>query len=144
MPELKWPFHVERPGEPPRPMLLVRVSNPATGLFVDAWGVVDTGADDCALPAVYARLLGHRLKAGTRRLISTGNGDTWAYAHTTRIDIFCPPPGSHLLGHPYTIADAPIDFMPNLGCVLLGTRSFLSRFVLTLNYPRQYLTLRTR
>lgn len=118
MPELKWPFHVERLGEPPRPMLPVRISNPATGLFLDAWGVVDTGADDCAVPAL------------------------WAYAHTTRIDIFRAPPGSKAAGPVYTIADAPIDFLPNLGCVLLGTKSFLSRFILTIDYPRQYLTLR--
>ena len=143
MPEHKWPLHVEHPGELPRPMLPVRISNPATGLFVDAWAVVDTGADDCALPAVCAALLGHRLRAGKRREISTGNGNTWAYAHTTRIDIFRAPPGSRAAGPIYTIADAPIDFMPNLGCVLLGTKSFLSRFVLTINYPRQYLTLRT-
>lgn len=143
MPELKWPFHVEHPGVPPRPMLLVRIGNPATGLFLDAWGVVDTGADDCAIPAFCAALLGHDLKAGKCREVNTGNGVTWAYSHTTCIDIFCPPPGSQLLGPSYAIADAPIDFLPNLGCVLLGTKSFLSRFVLTINYPRQYLTLRT-
>ncbi len=124
-------------------MLPVRITNPATGLYEDAWGVVDTGADDCALPAYYAARLGHRLKAGKRREIGTGNGTTWAYAHTTRIDIFCALPGSGAAEPAYTIADAPIDFLPHLGCVLLGTKSFLSRFILTINYPRQYLMLRT-
>jgi len=144
MSTLRWPFHVLVPGARARPMLPVRISNPATGLFVDGWGLVDTGADDCALPAFYAKRLGHRLKSGTCREIGTGNGTTWAYAHTTRIDIFRVPPGSVAAGPVYTIADAPIDFMPNLGCVLLGTKSFLSRFILTINYPKQYLTLRMR
>jgi len=39
----RYPFRVMVPGHPARPMLPVRITNPATGLFVDAWGLVDTG-----------------------------------------------------------------------------------------------------
>jgi hypothetical protein len=125
-------------------MLPVRITNPATGLHVSAWGLIDTGADDCALPAAYAPLLGHRLKAGTRRVIDTGNGQTYAYRHTTRIDIFSAPTNRSRARLAYVIADTPIDFMPNLGCVLLGAASFLSHFVLKVNYPKQAFSLCVR
>ncbi len=35
-----------------------------------------------------------------------------------------------------------IDFLPNLHCVLLGARTLLSRFELTIDYPRQLFSLR--
>jgi hypothetical protein len=140
----KYPFHVMVPGHPPRPMLPVRITNPATGLFVDAWGLVDTGADDCALPTRYAAALGHNLKAGLVRLIGTGNGTTRAYAHTTRIDVLTLPRLSSPEKIAFTIPDTLIDFLPRLGCVLLGVRSFLSHFILTINYPEQWFAIRQR
>jgi hypothetical protein len=77
--------------------------------------------------------LGHNLQAGKQKIISTGNGETLAYAHTIRFEIFHPSTGELL----YTIDDTPIDFMPNLHVVLLGVNSFLSRFVLTIDYPQK-------
>lgn len=142
MPTIRCPFRVALPGDPPRPMLQIRITNPATGLSVAAWGLIDTGADDCALPAAYAALLGHDLEAGLPRVIGTGNGDTIAYAHTTRIDVFAVPLGSRP-GRPiFTVPDTLIDFMPNLECILLGVSSFLSSLVLRIDYPNQRLTLR--
>jgi len=140
----KYPFHVMLAGHPPRPMLPVRIENPATGLFVDAWGLVDTGADDCALPARYAAALGHDLKAGAMRLIGTGNGTTRAYAHTTRIQVLAPPTRSSPERIAFTIPDTLVDFLPKLGCILLGAKSVLSQFILTLNYPEQWFTIRRR
>jgi len=35
-----------------------------------------------------------------------------------------------------------IDFMPNLYVPLLGVKSFLSNFILTIDYPRQIFSLR--
>ena len=119
-------------------MLPVRIINPTTGHHVHAWGLIDTGADDCALPAAYAALLGHRFRAGVRRVVATGNGVTYAYAHTTRIDILATS-GRRVV---FTIPDTPIDFMPNLDCVLLGATSFLRRFIVTINYPRLYFSIR--
>lgn len=115
-----------------RPILPVRIINPHTLKGYKTFGLIDTGADDCAIPAAYAPLLGHNLQAGQPKLISTGNGETIAYAHTTRFQIYHPSTGEHL----YTMDDTPIDFMPNLHVVLLGVNSFLSQFVLTINYPQ--------
>jgi hypothetical protein len=116
-----------------RPILPVRIINPHTMKRYRTFGIIDTGADDCAVPAVYAPLLGHDLQAGKQKIISTGNGETIAYAHTTRFEIFHPLTGELL----HTIDDTPIDFMPNLRIVLFGANSFLSRFILTIDYPER-------
>jgi len=94
-------------------------------------GLIDTGADECALPARYAAILGHNLEAGTVKEINTGNGTTIAYSHTVKIEI-----------EGFTVQDTLIDFMPNLHTVLLGTKSFLSNFILTVDYPRRVFSLK--
>lgn len=114
-----------------RPILPIRIINPHTKKGFRTFGLIDTGADDCAVPAELAPLLGHNLQAGLTKTISTGNGDTLAYAHTTRFEIYHPLSGELL----YTINDTPIDFMPNLHVVLLGVNSFLGGFILDIHYP---------
>ena len=54
--------------------------------------------------------------------------------------IVIPPPnitGILHMGHALnnTIQDILIDFMPNLHVPLLGVKSFLSNFILTIDYP---------
>jgi len=66
-------------------MLPIRIVNPDAGIAVPAWGLIYTGADDCAIPAKYASMLGHNLQKGRERRVGTGNGITTAYAHTTNI-----------------------------------------------------------
>lgn len=136
MPISEYPFLRMAPGQPPRPMLPIRIFNPATGQSIISLGLIDTGADDCAIPASYADLLGHQLTAGSIKRVSTGNGITNAYAHSTRIDILRVDgemPDISTVVH--TIPDTPIDFMPNLNMILLGVNSFLSRFKLVIDYP---------
>ena len=41
----------------------------------------------------------------------------------------------------YRINDTLIDFMPNLYVPLLGVKSFLSKFILTINYPEKIFSL---
>lgn len=127
----------------PRPMLPIRIINPETGLAVPAWGLIDTGADDCAIPAKYASLLGHNLQAGRERRVGTGNGITTAYAHKTNIEIL-KIEGDTVLENVVVenVTATPIDYMPNLDTILLGVDKFLSRFVLEINYPRCYFSLR--
>lgn len=72
------------------------------------------------------------------KLISTGNGETAAYAHTTKFEIFHPETAEPL----YTIEETPIDFMPNLHVVLLGVNSFLSRFILAIDYPNKKFSIK--
>jgi hypothetical protein len=121
-----------------RAILEVKIINPVTGDSQKTYGIIDTGADQCAVPADFAQLLGHNLSAGTNRKIATGNGETTAYGHTTRIEIFRPG----LLDPVYTIQDTPIDFMPNLPVVLLGVENFLNNFVLTIDYPSKQFSIK--
>ncbi|MBF0564531.1 MAG: hypothetical protein HQK89_04755 [Nitrospirae bacterium] len=87
---------------------------------------------------MYAGASGHNLLAGKPKNIVTGNGITRAYAHTTKIDIYDPPTKKFL----YELPNTPIDFMPNLNIVLLGAKSFLSKFVLTIDYPKKVFSIK--
>ena len=124
------PFTKFNDNDIARPRLPVTIHNPHTKLSVKVYGLIDTGADECAIPAEYAPLLGHNLQAGIRKTISTGNGATTAYAHT-----LCFKTDS------IEINDVLIDFMPNLHVVLLGVKSFLSNFILTVNYKNSTFSL---
>jgi hypothetical protein len=121
-----------------RPTLQIRIINPHSGLSQRGYGIIDTGADECAVPASYANLLGHDLQAGRQKTVSTGNGETIAYAHTTKFEIFSPSTGQVV----HTINDAPIDFMPNLHVILLGVHSFLSDFILRIDYPHKIFSIK--
>lgn len=130
MPVRDYPFSVTRPGDVARPYLPVTIINPATNKQVKVFALVDTGADECAFPASFAPLLGHDLQAGQQKKISTGNGLTIAYGHTTRIKV-----------EGFTSQDVLVDFMPNLAIPLLGVKSFLSNFILTVDYPSKSFSL---
>ena len=121
-----------------RPTLQIRIINPHTSLSQRTYGLIDTGADECAVPASYASLLGHDLQAGRQKMVSTGNGETIAYAHTTRFEIFDPATGAVAC----TIDDTPIDFMPNLHVILLGVHSFLSKFIVHIDYPHRIFSIK--
>ena len=122
-------------------MLPVYIINPETGIKVSSWGLIDTGADNCAIPAQHAPILGHNLTAGTIRQIRTGNGITNTYAHTTRIEIMAIGDATEKVVH--TTTDAPVIFMPNLNVVILGAEGFLSQFILTIDYPRKVFSLKS-
>ncbi len=94
------------------------------------YGLVDTGADECCLPAPYAAILGLDPQKGVQRAISTGNSKTLAYAHKVSIAI-----GSFEAG------DIVVNFMPNLHVPLLGVSGFLDRFNMVLDYPRRKFSL---
>lgn len=131
MPVKDEPLRALSANQPERPWLYVKFINPHTNDVQRAWALIDTGADDCALPAMYAPLLGHNLLAGTMSQSGTGNGTTTVYMHTTRIEI----PG-------FSTADTLIAFMPNLHVPLLGVKSFLSHFKLTVDYPKGCFSLK--
>ncbi len=81
--------------------------------------------------------LEHNLQEGKTKTINTGNGETVAYAHSTKFEIYHPVTDDLV----YKISDMPIDFLPNLQVVLLGVNSFLSRFVLNIDYPRKVFSI---
>lgn len=125
-----YPFSIIRLGDIARPYLPVTIINPDSNKQIKVYALIDTGADECAFPASFAPLLGHNLLAGQPRKISTGNGVTIAYGHITRIII-----------EEFSTQDVLIDFMPNLCFPLLGVRSFLGNFILTVNYPNKVFSL---
>lgn len=130
MPIRDYPFSVVRPGDIGRPYLPVTIINPNTKKELRVYALIDTGADECAFPASFAPVLGHNLQEGRLRRISTGNGITVAYSHTTRITI-----------KDFSTQDVLVDFMPNLSIPLLGVKSFLSNFILTVDYPNKTFSL---
>ncbi|MFH1173059.1 MAG: retropepsin-like aspartic protease [bacterium] len=130
---LNIPFSKLGPDDIFRPWLPATVINPHTNKKIKVYGLIDTGADECALPAPYAVLLGHNLQSGYPKEINTGNGKTLAYSHTVRIEI-----------PDFTVQDTLIDFMPNLNVPLLGVKSFLSNFILAIDYPGLNFSLRIK
>lgn len=126
------PFRKFSPNDIARMWLPVTIINPATRRSIKVFGLIDTGADECALPALYAARLGHNLQSGKEKEINTGNGVTVAHSHTVSIKTF-----------DFSTTETLIDFMPNLFVPLLGARSFLNHFILTINYPRQFFSLET-
>lgn len=132
MPHIERPFRLLGRGIAPRPYLDVKVTNPFNGKTLIVYGLIDTGADECAFPARLAPILGHALEKGKEKTILTGNGQTLAYGHTVRIEV-----------DGVVTEDVMLDFMPNLTVPLLGVRSFLSRFKLTVDYPRLKFSLNT-
>ena len=125
------PFSKLSSQDIPRPWLPVIIINPMTGKEIKILGLIDTGADECAMPASYANMLGHNLQLGSRKEINTGNGLTSAYSHTSCIK-----------GRNFFIQETLIDFMPNLSVPLLGMKNFLNHFILTIDYPNLSFSLR--
>lgn len=121
-----YPFATTRPGDIPRPYIPITIINPENNKELSVFALIDTGADECALPASFAPPLGHNLQSGYQKNISTGNGITTAYGHTVCIKTF-----------DFTTENVLIDFMPNLYIPLLGVKSFLSNFVLNIDYPEK-------
>lgn len=124
------PFTIIRAGDIPRPILPLILKNPTNGQQLRTYGLIDTGADDCAFPAGYAIMTGHEYLLGTVKEVGTGNGKTIAYAHTICLEVFN-----------YKIDNILIDFCPNLTIGLLGVKNFLKYFVLTIDYKKQIFSL---
>lgn len=126
------PFTRLHPADIARLWLPIQIINPFTNNKIKVFGLLDTGADECALPARYAALLGHNLESGNEKEINTGNGITMAYSHTVDIKMY-----------EFAIKNILIDFMPNLHTPLLGIKSFLSNFILTIDFPKKKFSLQT-
>jgi predicted aspartyl protease len=124
------PFTKLSPSDTARPWLSVTIINVHSGQHLNILGLIDTGADECALPAAYANILGHNLQAGKPKEVNTGNGVTVAYSHSSQIKVAG-----------FTIEQTMIDYMPNLSVPLLGMKNFLSNFILTIDYPNSRFSL---
>lgn len=131
MPIHNYPFKIIRPGDIARPYLPVTIINPVNSKQVKVYALIDTGADECAFPASFASLFDIHLQSGHVKRISTGNGITIAYSHICRIEV-----------EGFSTQGVLVDFMPNLNIPLLGVRSFLSNFILTVDYPKEVFSLK--
>lgn len=125
-----YPFIVTRPGDIARPYLPITIINPENQKEINVYALIDTGADECALPASFALPLGHNLQSGPRKRISPGNGITIAYSHTVCIKAFS-----------FYTENVLIDFMLNLHIPLLGVKSFLNNFTLKIDYPNKVFSI---
>jgi len=125
-----YPFVKMRPGDVARPYLPVTIINPENNKKLNVFALIDTGADECALPASFASPLKHNLQSGYHKKISTGNGVTMAYSHTVCIKTFG-----------FSTENVLVDFMPNLRVPLLGVKSFLCDFILNIDYPNKLFSI---
>jgi len=116
-----------------KPYLDVIYINPHNGKTLKTTALIDTGADHCIIPAAYAELLGHDLKKGQLSQAKGFNDDiVEMYRHTMQIKI-----------NDFTTEEVMIAFNSNLRKPILGVKTFLSNFILTVNYPGQTFSLRT-
>lgn len=138
MPIRNCPFRKIDSFSIPRPILPIRIINPENKKSIRTWGIIDTGADDCAIPADIAEILGHDLDKGKSKPIETACGNSIAFSHTTTIEVFHPEEKILV----YKFENVLVDFMEGLPHVLLGTNNFLSNFILKIDYPNQIFSLR--
>lgn len=142
MPIKDYPFSIVGEG-PPRPMLWIRLTNPDTNLSFVTLAIVDTGADVCVFPAGIAVALGHSLQSVPPNPMVGVGSQTVAWPHTSKMEILSIKAdgtvGSSVL---YTVPNTLIDFSPTCPMFLLGTKNFLSKFILTVDYPRQVFSIR--
>lgn len=80
-----YPFTKIHPNDIARTYIPTTIINPENQKKINVLALIDTGADECALPALFAPLLEHNLQSGYQKKISTGNGITIAYSHTVCI-----------------------------------------------------------
>lgn len=71
--------------------------------------------------------------------VITGSGKAVVYGNTTKLEIYHPISRKLL----YSIPDTPADFLHNLPIVLLGINNLLSRFILTINYPKKFFSIKS-
>lgn len=120
------------------PYLAIKIINPHTGLEQKLFGLVDTGADECTIPALYAPLLGHNLTMGNPKTAATAGGPATGFGHTTTIEIYDHRSGDLL----FTITNVIVDYMPGLHIPLLGVKHFLEKFELNIHYPNKVFSIR--
>ena len=137
MPIKEFPFLSLTPDGVERPWLPVRIINPHTNKFVSTFGLIDTGADECTVPADFASELDHCFDKGKPKNINTAGGITTAYSHTTIIEIYQLRDKKVI----YKIPETPVDFTSGLSVVLLGVSSFLDQCKLEINYPKKHFSI---
>ena len=94
-------------------------------------GLIDTGADNVVIPGGLARIIGYDITSGRVSNTGTAGGSATAYEHIASLEI-----------RGFRTGPIKVDIMPELQILLLGTKNFLSRFYLTIDYPNKKFRLR--
>ncbi len=136
---LNYPFGQFYPGNPYRPLLNLWLTNPENQFARPATGLIDTGADRCAIPAWLARELGHEITNTQYEECNTASGITRAYKHTFTIDIFDIENKTKLL----EVHQIKIDVVEGLQQVLIGVDDFLAEYILTICYPDHFFSIQS-
>ena len=142
MPITNFPFLQTSPNSIQRPMLIIRITNPESGYSINTTGVIDTGADACAVPASFASILGLDLKTGRPKPVGTGNGLTTAFTHECRMDVYHTERLWQGDSEPIYSTNMEFDFMENLPVVLIGVGDFLCQFLLCIDYKAKLFSVR--
>ncbi len=123
------------------PYLPLRISNPYSKDELQIiWGLVDTGADSCLLPASLAESLGHDLKGdGVRATVNMGieQKSIPVYAHTFNIGLLSPDHRKIV----WESGNVEVECSETEPPVLIGVQNFLKHFRLTVDYPKREFTL---
>ncbi len=113
-----------------RPYFEIIIRNENTGKEIKTFGLLDTGADESALPGFYAKILGHDLDKGNKKEIMVAGGKTEAFRHTNKFLI--PKIG--------LIKDILIDFIPNLHIPIIGL-NIIENYNVFLYYQNRYFVM---
>lgn len=133
MPIRNFPFLRFNPEEPARPWLPVKIINPKSKKAIITYGLVDTGADKCAIPDNFAESIGFKLTAGRKVTADCASGTAIGYLHTTNLEILDYDKTNMLT----KVREARIEYTEGLPCVVLGTLGFLDKFTLKIDYPNK-------
>ncbi|MFA6291125.1 MAG: hypothetical protein WC637_05050 [Victivallales bacterium] len=118
----------------------VKISNPRTGQSKRIYGLADTGADKCLLPADLTMELGHNLNGvGVKGSLNIGieQREVQVYLHTFKIELLAPDEMTSVWSSPEIEVDCSESDPP----VLLGALDFLRNFKLTVDYSNEQLIL---
>jgi hypothetical protein len=140
-----FPFSAQAPGWSAKPFLPIEISTPAHTVIPPqyAFGLVDTGAAVCSIPAEFAPLLNHNLRRVKATAIQGAGSVAQGFPHTVRIRALAMKLNGRV-NYAETVFDTgaiPVHFVPGLPCVLIGVKDFLEHFVLTVDYPQQTFSL---
>jgi hypothetical protein len=119
-----------------QPMVPIRITNPATGKFINTNALLDTGADGSCFPAVIANVTGHNLKGdGVESAINFGIGGSKvnAYKHTFIIQLLSKDRMSVL----WTSKPILVDCLDHNNIPpILGSIDFHKHFNMEFNYKK--------
>jgi predicted aspartyl protease len=136
-----------------RPMLAIRITNPQNGAAIRTYALIDTGADMCALPKNFAKILKCKLERPKhrRKKIRTGAGGVEAYFSVCDIEILGPvanTPGNAKISQErngsavtFSFHNISVTFLRKLETPLLGVLGFLDNMILKIEYPQKIFSM---